>query len=142
MADGVTVEYKVHFSNGRRGRRRLRQGKEPAPPDVPEGRVPRASKLMALAIHFEKLVADGHVEDYAQIACLGRVTRARITQIMNFRILAPDIQEDILFLPRVLQGRDPITERDLRPIVAELEWDEQRRMWQQIKRRSEADQAP
>ena len=37
--------------------------------------------------------------------------------------LAADIQEEILFLPRVVQGKDPITERDLRPIAAELDWE-------------------
>jgi len=35
------------------------------------------------------------------------VTRARITQIMKLLNLAPDIQEEILFLPRTVKGRDP-----------------------------------
>ena len=48
---------------------------------------------------------------------------------MNLLNLAPEIQEVILFLPRVESGRDPITERDLRPIVAEVDWGRQRRMW-------------
>jgi hypothetical protein len=48
---------------------------------------------------------------------------------MNLRQLAPDIQEEILFLPRVVAGRDPITERDLRPIAAELNWEGQGGMW-------------
>jgi hypothetical protein len=30
---------------------------------------------------------------------LGHVSRARITQIMNLAVLAPDIQETLLFLP-------------------------------------------
>ena len=37
--------------------------------------------------------------DYAELARLGRVTRARMTQIMKLLDLAPDIQEQILFLP-------------------------------------------
>jgi hypothetical protein len=45
--------------------------------------------------------------DYAQLARLWQVSRARLTQTMNLH-LAPDIQEAILFLPRVLRGRDPI----------------------------------
>lgn len=51
----------------------------------------------------------------AGLARLGHVTRARVTQIMNLLNLAPDIQEEILFLPRTLKGRDPIRERHLRP---------------------------
>ena len=130
MTSGITVEYEVSVTQGRRGRRRLRERQQAAAsPQVEPGRVPRVSRLMALAIRFERLVEDGHVEDYAQIARLGHVTRARLCQIMNFRQLAPDIQEEILFLPRVTQGRDPITERDLRPIAAEPDWAEQRRMW-------------
>jgi len=33
------------------------------------------------------------------------------------RIVAPDIQEEILHLPRTVVGRDPIPETRLRPIV-------------------------
>ena len=41
---------------------------------------------------------------------IGHVIRARVTQIINLNLLAPDIQEDLLFLPRVERGRDPIRE--------------------------------
>lgn len=37
------------------------------------------------------------------------VTRGRVTQIMNLLNLAPDIQEEILFLPRVVNGRETIS---------------------------------
>jgi hypothetical protein len=43
--------------------------------------------------------------------------------------LAPDIQEEILFLPRVLHGRDPVQMRHLQPIALEWDWGEQRRRW-------------
>ena len=36
------------------------------------------------------------VRDYADVARLGYVTRARVTQIMNLALLAPDIQEELL----------------------------------------------
>jgi hypothetical protein len=80
------------------------------------------------------LIRDGEVTDYADIARLGHVTRARVTQIMNLLHLAPDIQEAILHLPRTEQGRDPITERDLRPIAAVIDWRKQRRMWDELQR--------
>jgi hypothetical protein len=47
---------------------------------------------------------------YADPARLGRATRAGGTQIMNLTLLAPDIQEAVLFLPRTVKGRDPIRE--------------------------------
>jgi hypothetical protein len=43
------------------------------------------------------LIQQGVVKDYADLARLGQVSRARITQIMNLLNLAPDIQEPILF---------------------------------------------
>jgi len=77
----------------------------------------------------EKMIRDGEVRDYADLARLGHVTRARLTQIMNLLNLAPDIQEAILFLPAVTTGDDPIHERQLRPIVKVLDWGKQRKMW-------------
>nr|BDD45920.1 hypothetical protein 1 [Pseudomonadaceae bacterium] len=126
-----TVTKRVHFRRGRRSRKAIREG-EATP--VPMGRVPRVSRLMALAIRFEQLIREGHVADQAELARLGHVTRARLTQIMNLLNLAPDIQEDILHLPRVERGRDPVAERHLRPIAAVTDWREQRRMWKQDQR--------
>lgn len=40
---------------------------------------------------------------------------------MALNNLAPDIQQEILHLPRVESGRDPITERDLLVIVAAVD---------------------
>ena len=99
---------------------------------VEPGNVPRISRLMALAIRFDGLVRRGEVRDYADLARLGYVTRARITQIMNLLNLAPDIQEALLFLPRTLQGRDPIREKDIRPIAGVPHWSRQRAMWGQL----------
>lgn len=131
--NNMTIEFDVHFSTGKTGRKRLRHGKDPKLPEVPLGKVPRLSRLMALAIKFEKLIEEGHVRDYADLARLGHVTRARITQIMNLLHLAPDIQEDILFLPLTTAGRDLISERLARPIASEIEFHVQRDMWKALK---------
>jgi hypothetical protein len=105
-------------------------GRKPAPEvAMPTGRVPRVTRLLALAHRFEKLIRAGEVRDYAELARLGHVTRARLTQIMNLLSLAPDIQEKILFLPAVETGEDPIHERRLRPLMAALDWNQQRRAW-------------
>jgi hypothetical protein len=131
---GFTVECKVHFKNGHRNRKRLQQGKAPIPRPVVPGNIPRISRLMALAIRFEGLIISGEVQDYADLARLGFVSRARISQIMNMLNLAPDIQEDILFLPRIFKGKEPITEMDVRQIVAVTNWSLQREMWAKIKK--------
>lgn len=99
-----------------------------------KGNIPRVAKLLALAIRFERLVKRGDIQDYADLARLGYVTRARITQIMNLLNLAPDIQEDILFLPNTMKGRDPILEKDLRPVAAVPHWSRQRKMWLQMRK--------
>jgi hypothetical protein len=87
---------------------------------------------MALAIRFDQLIRDGVVADQAELARLGHVTRARLTQIMNLLCLAPGIQEAILFLSPRERGRDAITEKHLRPIAATPSWDRQRRMFDRM----------
>lgn len=87
---------------------------------------------MALAIWFDELIRTGAVQDYGELARLGHVSRPRITQIMDLLQLAPDIQETLLFLPPVTRGKDPITERELREVVAEVDWVRQRRSWARI----------
>lgn len=128
----LTIEKRVSFHTGRRGRLEIRDGNN-APPQPDEAavphRVPRVAKLLALAIRFQRLIDSGAVESRAELGRLGHVSRARISQILDLTLLAPDIQEDILFMPPVKRGRDPITERDLRPIVRELDWEKQRYMW-------------
>jgi hypothetical protein len=123
----ITIKRKVHFGQGRRTRKELREGGRP--PATLVGRVPRVSRLMALAIRFDQLIRDGVVADRAELARLGNVTRARLTQIMNLLSLAPDIQEELLLLPAMEQGRDTITEKVLRPIIAMECWNAQRQEW-------------
>ena len=46
--------------------------------------------------------------------------------------LAPDIQEAILFLPRVESGPDSVKEIEVRRIARVMDWGVQRGMWEQI----------
>jgi len=124
-----TVECPIHVRTQARGRKALCVGPVPLCPPAPPGRVPRITRLLALAIRFEELLRQGVVKDYAELARLGRVCRARISQIANLTLLAPDIQEKILFLPRTQQGRDPIRLPHLQPIALERNWRRQRRLW-------------
>ena len=127
---GLKVKRKLHGTRGQRGRQEIHGGDSPVP--LPEGRVPRISRLMALAIHLEQLVQDGGVKDYAELARVGQVSRARVSQILNLLNLAPDIQEQILLLPRVRRGREPIREHAVRPVAAVLDWRRQRHMWTEL----------
>jgi hypothetical protein len=96
-------------------------------------RIPRITRLMALAIKFQDMVDCGEVRDYADLARLGYVTRARITQIMNLLLLAPDIQEEIVGLGGAVKETIP-TERHVRSVVKFVLWDRQRRAWIQAER--------
>ena len=102
----------VQVSIKLRGRAKLPQ--EPAAP-----RMPRITRLMALAIKFQEMVDRGEVRDYADLARLGYVTRARITQIMNLLNLAAEIQEAILLQQGKAGG---IAERHLRAVTSEVSW--------------------
>jgi hypothetical protein len=94
--------------------------------------VPRVSRLLALAHRLDELVRTGVIADYATLAELAHVSRARISQILNLLVLAPDIQEALLFLPRTVRGRDPIHLRQLQPLAAVLDWEQQRHLWRRL----------
>ena len=90
-----------------------------------EGRTPRVSRLLALAIKLEGMVSAGEASSYASLAAAGQVSRARMSQIVALTNLAPAIQEQLLFLPRTLSGVDRIVEKDLRAIAQVVEWQQQ-----------------
>jgi len=90
-------------------------------------RTPRVTRLMALAVKYQELVDCGELRDYADIARLGYVTRARMTQVMNLSNLAPDIQEQLLFPSGFLPP-----ERGLRKLAGQVDWEMQRRMWRNL----------
>ena len=130
MSGHLEVTYTLDFGAGRQNRRdhQARSDRQAPDGDAAGVPIPRIARLLALAIRFAGLLRDGTIRDYAELARLGRVTRARMTQIMKLLDLAPDIQEQILFLP-LIQG---LNERNLRPIANRIDWEEQRRMFQTI----------
>ena len=89
------------------------------------GRIPRVSRLMALALKFQGLLSRGTVRSHADLAELGHVSRTRVCQILMLTNLAPAIQEALLFLPKILRGPDRITENRLRGIASLVDWDAQ-----------------
>jgi len=132
MTAGPVLECSVQFKRGGHGRKRLVAGGIGSPPA--KGHVPRVSRLMALAIKLDGQIRSGELRDWAEVARLGHVTRARASQLAALPLLAPDIIDAILHLDPVDTGRDPISERDVRPIAATPCWRKQRRMWGEMGR--------
>ena len=116
----LRMEYTVYFATQAKGRKTIQQGEKPQL----IGRVPRIARLLALAHHFDHLIEQGKVKDYAEIARLSQLSRARVAQIMLLKFLAPDIQEEIALLPQS-HGKDSISEKQLRRIAMIPEWDRQ-----------------
>ena len=128
----ITVKRKLNLTREAHGRRRVAAAKQKDKPTVKAGRIPRISRLMALAIRLERMLQTGEVDNLTELARLSHVTQPRMSQILNLTMLAPDIQEELLFLPRVTAGKPTINEKMLRPIVSLVNWDQQREMWAEI----------
>ena len=124
----TTITRQIHF--GLKARRKVARPGPTPKPTKENCKIPRISKLMALAIKFDNLLRDGKVADLSELARLAHVSQPRMTQIMNLLHLAPDIQEELLHLQPVIKGRDTITERHLRPICKIISWQKQREQWQ------------
>lgn len=100
----------------------------PSPPPAPVRRPARVAQMLAFAHHLQAAIARGEYRDQADAARELSLTRARITQLLNLTLLAPDLQEEILFLEAV-DGREPLSERALRSVVSTVNWAEQRTRW-------------
>ena len=128
-----TREHRVHFHVRRRGYRALRVGVAPVVAAQPSASVPRLARLMALAIRCDALVRAGPIANYAELARLAHVSRARITQILNLLHLAPDIQEELLYLEGHSRNPGGILLAHLQGLAAIPDWRQQRRRWQALK---------
>ena len=91
----------------------------------PLARIPRISRLMALAIRLESLAHEGEVSSYSDLAAAGQISRPRLSQILRLLELAPAIQEQLLFLPKIVRGRDLIHEHAMRKITGIVDWEYQ-----------------
>jgi len=123
--DGTRLSYEMPIPN-RRGVRGGEGRRE-------TGRVPRVSRLLALAIKFQGLIRSGQVSNYRELADAGHISRARMSQIMRLTELAPQIQEELLFWPKIMSGPDPITEKALRDITRSIDWEWQKKKFAELK---------
>jgi len=125
----LSMEYKTNFRSHKRKQARNDKNPHCSSPS----KLPRITRLMALAHHLQELIDQGIVHDYADIARLTGLSRARLTQIMNFRLLAPQIQEDIIFATAMAPIPNYLKERALRMILKTSVWDEQLKIWKKLK---------
>ncbi len=108
---------------------RVRPEKKTFDPDVPAPRRPaRVARMLALAHHIQNSLDAGRERDRAAVARRLKVSRARMTQLLDILLLAPDLQELVLHMEAV-GGTEPTTERALRIIARESRWAQQRAAW-------------
>ena len=119
----MSLKLDIHFAPGTSGHRVLRKGRQPI--HSKSTRLPRVTRLMALAVKYERLLADGTVASHRELAALAGVDRSQVSTILRFRLLAPEIQEWLLTLPETEKGDDPVGMMELRTIAAIPSWERQ-----------------
>ena len=117
-----TATYKVRFGKGN-------ETSNVNEKNQPVGRIPRVTRLLALAHQIDGMLKAGDLKDWGEAACLIGVTRGRMTQIANLLLLEPEFQEIILSLRPTDHGQIRFTEHDLRSVVTKMNWKSQRRSW-------------
>lgn len=130
------IKFQFETSSSSHGRQRVGSPK-PKKSSTP-AKLPHITKLMALAIRLEHLLAAGQVKDQAEIARTAGITRARVTQIINLTQLAPDIQEAILDLEPTTDHVPRFREREVRTIAILPNWEKQRMLWKRLMKRTDS----
>ena len=92
MSNPLTISTRIRFQRVRDGRKRLEKAPAKPPPRPPKP-VPRAARLMALAIHFDRMIREGAVASYSELARLTGASPAWITAIMKLADLPVPEQE-------------------------------------------------
>lgn len=128
--------FKIQFETTSSSHGRQRVGAPKPKKSNAPAKLPHITKLMALAIRLEHLLATGQVKDQAEIARTAGITRARVTQIINLAQLAPDIQEAILNLEPTTDPVPRFREREVRTIAILPNWEKQRLMWKRLVKRT------
>lgn len=95
------------------------------PPPGPVRRPARVAVMLALAHKIQDVIDGGAVRDRAEVARRLGFTRARITHLLDLLLLAPDVQEQVLFLEAV-DGLQLLSERTLRTVAHVRSWEGQR----------------
>ena len=124
-APAGTVVFKSSIHRIRRGNGHEFSSDAPSQPRAPVRKPARVAIMLAFAHKLQEAIDNGEYSDRADAARKLGLTRARVSQLLDLLMLAPDIQEKILFMERV-DGIEPTSERALRKVVAMEYWGEQR----------------
>lgn len=123
-----TIIFKSSIHRIRRGNGHEFSSDAPAQSRAPVRKPARVALMLAFAHKFQEAIDHGEYTDRADAARKLGLTRARVSQLLDLLMLAPDIQEKILFMERV-DGIEPTSERALRRVVGSTYWREQRQKW-------------
>jgi len=94
-------------------------------PGLSQSQPARVARLLAMVHDIERQIQTGEITGYADVDRHRRLTRARVTQVMNLLLLPPDIEAPILGMTAT-PGQEPVTDRQLREVVSTVIWGEQR----------------
>lgn len=104
----------------------------PAPKPPPVRRPAHVARQLALAHHLQRAIENGAVADRAAVARNLGLTRARVTQLLDLLLLAPDLQLAVLEM-EAIDGVEPTSERPLRQVAHALRWDSQRTRFRELR---------
>ena len=122
-SSALMVSGKLHLV--RKGHAKRFVGTPPVAPE-PARRPARLAVMLALAHKIQQAIDRGAVRDRAEVARRFGLTRARVTQLLDLRLLAPDIQEQVLFAESV-DGVEPLGEKAVRAVICSMNWGQQQR---------------
>jgi hypothetical protein len=91
---------------------------------------PKLRQYLVLAHQIQETISEGKAKDLGQVAGWIGMTYTRIKQITNLLLPCPKIQEEILLIntDKILQ----ITERKIRDITKEIDWQKQIILWNNL----------
>ena len=101
---------------------------EEAPPPETVCRPARVARMLALAHRLQEAIDRGDYQDRAELARVLGVTKARVSQILDLTLLAPEIQEEIL-----CPCRDNPRLPSVTPALYRATWSEQRALWSRLR---------
>lgn len=107
---------------------------------LPTRRPALVAVQLALAHEWAEALERGDYRTRAQLARSLRLTLARLSQLLDLILLAPTVQEEVLFLEAV-DGQEPIGERSVRSVLRAGDWRQQWQAWQDLLARGDGRRA-
>ncbi len=84
----------------------------------------KVARLLAWAHKAQRQIDNGEFESRSHLARHLGVTKASVSQLLDLTLLAPTIQEELLFL-EAIDGKEPLSERGLSSVLRWKNWNQQ-----------------